>query len=394
MKKQPLGILIASSHRVFDGVGGVEKFTSLLNEELYDRGHKTMLLYRRSFPNLIGTLIKNSEKLKRSKEKSTNLAVPYWAYLVNMIIFSSVIILISLRLAKKSHIDIIHAQDPVFAGAPMSIVSKLTGIPAIIHCHGSIPQPHRHKNASISWGIERLLYLYSIKSKSTFICTDNVTAEYLIEDGLSKNNCITLPAFIDSKFFGRNYEKKKASKTTLGYIGRLVKIKRVDLLIEALSHLKMWGYNVDVRIIGDGILKNDLIKLCDSLNVRELVSFEGWISNVEEILSEIDIFVLPSDSEGSPISLLEAMAAGKPCIVTNLRSIRNLVGMKCVKYFRRGNSKHLAESIREIIDSSSVQRELESSAREISQNFSIQKGVEKIEQIYLSRIKKISNIHE
>jgi len=222
--------------------------------------------------------------------------------------------------------------------------------------------------------------------------TDSVTANYLIEDGLQPNRCVIQPAFVDFMFFEKGIVNNKVRnhELTLGYIGRLVNIKRVDLLIEAVAYLREWGVDATAIIVGDGDLKDDLMAYCEKLNVEKYVSFAGWVSNVGDYITFFDIFVLPSRSEGSPISLLEAMAARKPCVVTNLRSLRDLVGTENVMYFRSGDSKHLAEVIHSIYNKPLILDTLGSKAREVAEDFTITKVLDRIVDTYVKVIKRTS----
>ncbi len=390
-KNTQLKIILVSSHRVFSGGGGVEEFTKLLGKELIKRNHKPILIYKHSFPRLTGISKSFSTEHSSINRLKTIPKASFSIYLLSMIFFSIIVFIKLLRLVNKENADLIHAQDPVFAGLPSNLVSRITGVPLIVHCHGSIPQPHRQKKTSVSWAIERLFYLGSFLNQATFMVTDDVTAEYLFEDGLDPKNCVIQPAFVDSHFFVEREsitDNKKYHHLCLGYVGRLVDVKRVDLLIEAVSYLRKMGIEINATIVGDGELKEDLIAFSENLGVRENISFVGWVSNVKDYLESIDIFVLASESEGSPISLLEAMAVGKPCIVSNLRSLRNLTGIDCVRFFRKGDSMHLAKIIYELNNRPSLLRNMSLSAKLRAENFQLDKVVDNILEEYTKRIRK------
>jgi glycosyltransferase involved in cell wall biosynthesis len=107
-----------------------------------------------------------------------------------------------------------------------------------------------------------------------------------------------------------------------GNVGRLHVQKGHKFLLQAFV-------NVDRRsrlaIVGDGELRDELVALADRLQIKDRVLFLGARADIAEFLSAIDVFVLPSLWEGQPIALLEALAIGKPCIVSNIDGIPEII---------------------------------------------------------------------
>lgn len=116
------------------------------------------------------------------------------------------------------------------------------------------------------------------------------------------------------------YNKKDSIKdVTIGYVGRLVDLKRVGYLIEAADYLKKKGItNFRINIIGDGELKNKLIDYARKINVIDKVNFTGFQSNVEKFYDNFDIFVLPSSEECLSIALIDACVKSIPCIAYDI----------------------------------------------------------------------------
>ena len=111
----------------------------------------------------------------------------------------------------------------------------------------------------------------------------------------------------------------------IGSVCRLVKGKGLDFLIESIALLKQRGVNAILLIAGDGPYKETLIDYCKDLNVWSNVRFFGYIHNIQDFYNALDIFVLPTLSEGLGISILEAMAAGKPVIATRVGGVPEIV---------------------------------------------------------------------
>lgn len=100
---------------------------------------------------------------------------------------------------------------------------------------------------------------------------------------------------------------------TLVSVGRLIEVKRHDLLIDAIAQVKM---PVRLRIIGDGPLQEELKSRSRILGVSDRVEFLGYREDIPALLADAHGFVLSSRSEGLSRSLMEAMAAGLPAVVT------------------------------------------------------------------------------
>jgi glycosyltransferase involved in cell wall biosynthesis len=102
------------------------------------------------------------------------------------------------------------------------------------------------------------------------------------------------------------------------YVGRLVPIKRVDRLVRAAA-----ATGVRIRIAGDGELRGELEALAQELGAP--VEFLGFRSDVAELLAQADFAVLSSDNEGTPVALIEAGAAGRPAVATDVGGVRDVV---------------------------------------------------------------------
>jgi glycosyltransferase involved in cell wall biosynthesis len=112
-------------------------------------------------------------------------------------------------------------------------------------------------------------------------------------------------------------------KTRIVSVGRLATPKDFATLIRAASLLDPSRF--DLHLLGDGPDRSDLERLTDVLGITENVTFEGDVHDVDERLLDSDVFVLSSHSEGLPISVLEAMAAGLPVVATRAGGIPELV---------------------------------------------------------------------
>jgi glycosyltransferase involved in cell wall biosynthesis len=111
----------------------------------------------------------------------------------------------------------------------------------------------------------------------------------------------------------------------LGIVGRLVPIKDHPTLFEALAHLRAGGMAAHLVVVGDGEERARLVGLADRLGLGGQVHFLGWRTDLETILNEMDVVICASRNEGTPVALIEAMAAGTPVLSTDVGGVADLV---------------------------------------------------------------------
>ncbi len=125
-------------------------------------------------------------------------------------------------------------------------------------------------------------------------------------------------------FVSREHE---GSATRLLFVGRLAPIKGLTVLIEAFSQLAEEHPQLSLDIVGDGPARAELEQLVGERSFSKRIRFLGYRSEEEvgELLKEAEIFVLASFAEGVPVVLMEAMAAGVPCLATRVAGIPELI---------------------------------------------------------------------
>ena len=110
---------------------------------------------------------------------------------------------------------------------------------------------------------------------------------------------------------------------TISFVGRLISIKRVEDILTAVSLVK--NREMKLQVIGDGPLMTSLVDQADGLGISDRVQFLGFREDVLELLSRSSILVLPSITEGTPRSGMEAMAMGIPVVGSDIPGIRSIV---------------------------------------------------------------------
>ena len=115
-------------------------------------------------------------------------------------------------------------------------------------------------------------------------------------------------------------------ETLATFAARLVPIKRADLALQALAFARARGARVRLAVVGDGGLRPALERMAAQLGVAGAVSFTGYRLDMSNVTAASDVALLSSDSEGTPVSLIEAAAAGKPAVATAVGGVPEVVG--------------------------------------------------------------------
>ena len=111
----------------------------------------------------------------------------------------------------------------------------------------------------------------------------------------------------------------------IGTVGRLDEIKRQDLLIRAFGAVRARFPEVHLLLVGDGPRRDELRGLAEGLGLSDCVHFTGYQAEPEKSLQAMDLFALTSRSEGMPLSVLEAWAAGLPVVASRVGGLPELI---------------------------------------------------------------------
>jgi len=175
----------------------------------------------------------------------------------------------------------------------------------------------------------------------------------------------------------------------IGAIGRMVWQKGFEYLIECAPEIVKAFPDAKILIVGDGPLKDKLKVKSEKLKVADKIIFTGFRGDIKEILSAIDILVIPSLLEGFPMVTLEAMAMAKPIIATNIDGITEQItdGVNGILVPPK-NPSALAKAVIRVLNDKETARNMGLAARKkVEQEFSIGKMVAETEKVYLSLLK-------
>ena len=216
--------------------------------------------------------------------------------------------------------------------------------------------------------ISNLLSKFVCNRASQGIAISNAVKSYLIKRGEIPNGYI-----IDVIYYGfqkdsstnaaglksiTNLMTSQGSIFKIGTIGRLVPQKDYPTLLSAFSNVLESVPNIELYVVGEGFLRKDLTELSQSLGINGKIHWLGKTEYINEFLSKIDLFILPSKYEGFGLVLLEAMVAKKPIIAANNSAIPEVLGKTYDGLFSTSDVNSLAQQIKTVISGNSFSEKL------------------------------------
>jgi glycosyltransferase involved in cell wall biosynthesis len=169
----------------------------------------------------------------------------------------------------------------------------------------------------------------------------------------------------------------------LTFVGRLVPVKRVDLLLRSFAQARAMGAPARLAIVGDGELRQELEWLSGDLGVTNRVHFAGYRADMVSVVAAADIAVLTSRNEGTPVSLIEAAAAGTPALATSVGGVGDVVTSENGIIAVPDDATGLAEGIAHLAADADRRARLgEGARRRVRERFSVTRLIGDIDALY------------
>jgi glycosyltransferase involved in cell wall biosynthesis len=276
--------------------------------------------------------------------------------------------------------DIIHAHF-LLSGFIGVFIKKFSRKKLVITAHGSDVYKIPKK------GIFKKIFIWIISKSNAITTVSYANKRRLIDLGLKKEMITVIPNGVNlSQFKTKSILGENRDKIDIVWIGKINEIKGLEYLIQAMVTVIDIHPNSNLTLIGDGPLKQKYEKLTFDLSLNKNIVFAGSIKNnkIPDYLEDKDIFVLPSLSEGLPLAIIEAMAASKPIITSNVGGISDLVddGVNGILIDSK-NPDLLAEKICYLIENPKIRKNMGiESRKKIEKNFTWDKIINNLIQIY------------
>lgn len=221
---------------------------------------------------------------------------------------------------------------------------------------------HAHTTSDDSTSLARKLYisvmrlLIRILSTDFLACSDGA-GRYLFGDSIVKSKKYKmLPNYIDYEKFINCSDKNSIRKElgikdndiVVGHIGRFIPAKNHKFLIDVFKEIILKNNKVKLLLVGDGELREQIEEEVNELGLENNVYFLGIRKDINNILNNMDLFILPSTYEGLGLVLLEAQASKVPCLVSEAIQPEVDLGIGLIKKLNlsEGNEAWAGESIK------------------------------------------------
>ncbi len=290
------------------------------------------------------------------------------------------------KLIKKYDVNVLHTHD-VRTNLVGLIAARLTGIKVVASVHGWVMD-----STSFLWKIYQHFDRWIVRFFDHIVVGSNFLGNDVIKLGVNSrkvtkiHNSIEV-AQIDLSASQLNFREKynlSEKDMVIGTVGRVSEEKGQKYFLEAAQIVIRNFPDVKFVIVGEGPVKNDLEQFVEEIGIADNIIFTGFYKNLSEVFSSLDLFVIPSLTESLPLVILEAMAAEKPIVSTNVGGIpESIIHEETGLLVRPKNSMEMAHSIIRMLNNKDLRLNLAANARQlVCDQFSIEGFVVQVETLY------------
>ncbi|CAN5466977.1 glycosyltransferase family 4 protein [soil metagenome] len=306
--------------------------------------------------------------------------------------------------------DIVHTHASK-AGTLGRLAAASCGVPIIIHTfHGHVFHSYFGKLKTTFY---KMIERYLAKKSTNIIAISEIQKQELVDIhkicNADKVKVISLG--FDLTKFQENQESKRKQfrekynldedEIAISIIGRLVPIKNHALFLEALKIVSgKTSKKIRAFIVGDGEERNSIESKAKELGIvfidgtkskeKSLLTFTSWIKEIDIVLAGSDIVALTSFNEGTPVSLIEAQAANKPIVTTNVGGIENVVLPNETAFLCANNDLNaFSNALLKLVESAETRSSMAKKGwNHVKEKFHYTRLVNDMEQLYNTLLKK------
>lgn len=305
--------------------------------------------------------------------------------------------------------DIVHTHASK-AGALGRLAAYHMKVPVIIHTfHGHVFHSYFGKAKTTFYkSVEKHL----AKKTSKIIAISDIQKQELssIHKICKEDKIEVIPLGFDLNRFRENKEDKRIAfrkewniedhEIVVAIVGRLVPIKNHYFFLNvAKKTLEQTNKSVRFFIVGDGELKDNLTNYCDTLSLsystskensaKSNITFTSWIKDIDVVNAGADIIALTSKNEGTPVSLIEAQASGKPIISTNVGGIESIVKINDTAFLTAiDDEEQFKKYLLNLIENQNLRQEMSKKGSHVFEDFHYTRLAKDVSNLYNRLLKK------
>ncbi|HEY2777611.1 MAG TPA: glycosyltransferase [Gaiellaceae bacterium] len=297
--------------------------------------------------------------------------------------------------------DVLHTHTAK-AGAVGRTAARLAGVDrphAVVHTfHGHVLSGYFGGATTAAFRqVERTL----AKSTDALIAVSPEVRDDLVSLGVAPAERITVVRLgldLDARTIappGARAEERAAlglppERFAIGWLGRMTDIKRVDVLLDAFAELRRRDVDAALVLVGDGPLRADLERQAAELGIADATHFVGYRADVAPLYAALDAVALSSANEGTPVAVIEALAAGMPAVSTDVGGVSDVVVEgKSGFLVPAGDTQGLADRLARLAGNPGLRTELGAFGSEwVRSRYSVPRLVDDIDTLYRSLLER------
>lgn len=236
------------------------------------------------------------------------------------------------RLMRTERPQIVHTHTAK-AGFLGRLAARLAGVPIVVHTyhghvlHGYYGPLKAHLLRRMEWALARL-------TDGIIAVSEQVKADLVAYGVAGPDKIRVIPLGFDLEPFLSSASHRGALQREMGLgngtrlvgiVGRVFPIKNHRLFLDAAAQVAAADRHARFVVVGDGTLRPEMEAHARQLGIAEKVVFTGWRRDLPLIYPDLDVLVVSSKNEGTPVSAIEAMASGRPVVATRVGGLPDLI---------------------------------------------------------------------
>ncbi len=295
------------------------------------------------------------------------------------------------RLIRQERPYIVHTHTAK-AGLLGRLAARLAGVPVIVHTyHGHVL--HGYFSPVKSWLLRHMEGALAHMTDRIIAVSDQVKRDLVAYGVAVPEKILVIPLGLELEPFLRCTVYRGEFRQELGLnnearmvgiVGRIFPIKNHRLFLDAASYIAAKEPAARFVLVGDGILRPQMERCARDLGIADRVIFTGWRRDLPRIYADLDVLVLSSNNEGTPVSAIEAMAAGCPVVATRVGGLPDLIAEgETGSLVPPGNPQALAATILRLLrDPEAAGRTARTARAVVQERFTLKRLISDTENLY------------
>jgi glycosyltransferase involved in cell wall biosynthesis len=296
---------------------------------------------------------------------------------------------------ERPHIVDTHTAKAGFIGR---LAARLARVPVIVHTfHGHVL--HGYYSPRQSQLLRRMERGLARLTDCIIAVSEQVKRDLMTYGVAASDKIRVIPLGLELDPFLNGRASRGAFRRELqlngverlvGIVGRMFPIKNHSLFLEAATLAAREDPAVRFVIVGDGILRPELERQARETGIADRVIFTGWRRDLPRIYADLDVLAVTSNNEGTPVSAIEAMAAGCPVVATNVGGLPDLIREGETGYLvPPGDAPAVATALLRVLHQPEMAQRMGEAGRMAAQErFAIQRLITDMEQLYLELLER------